>query len=275
MKSSLLLERPNMLLCPNCKAELKKLDRKYICENGHSFDIARQGYTNLLVHTQKATGDSKEMVDARDNFFKSDYYRILRLKMIELMKKYQPAVIVDAGCGEGYYTNAINEAGFDDIYGFDMSKFALMRASRDNKQVKYFAANLFYIPLSDNSADLIYSIFAPIAMEENDRILKEGGIFIKVGPAARHLYEMKQEVYPSVYENEVKEIHYQGFTKIDDFVLEDKIHLKSNADINALFKMTPYYHTSPKAGKEHLLSMDELDTTIAFKVEIYQKDKQI
>ena len=260
-----------MLLCPNCKQALTKINRQYICPNGQSFDIARQGYTNLLVHTQKATGDSKEMVDARDNFFKSDYYRILKLKMVELMQKYQPGTIVDAGCGEGYYTNAINEAGFDDIYGFDMSKFALQRASRDNKLVKYFAANLFYIPLSDNSVDLVYSIFAPIAMEENDRILKNGGIFIKVGPASRHLYEMKQEVYDSVYENEVKEIHYEGFEKIDDFVLEDKIHLKNNADINALFKMTPYYHTSPKAGKEHLLAMDELDTTIAYKVEIYKK----
>lgn len=259
-----------MLICPNCRHPLKKEGKTYRCDIGHSFDIARSGYTNLLVHTQKKTGDNESMVKARDEFFKKDPYRCLKETIISLIKKYQPEVIVDVGCGEGYYTNAIAEAFEGQVYGFDMSKHALKKAGRDSKRVAYFAANLFYLPLEDRSADLVYSIFAPIAMDENARVLKSGGIFIKAGPGPRHLYGIKEIVYDKPYLNPLKTVEHPDFILLDELTVKDVIRLEGD-DIRNLFEMTPYTHSSPHAGKERLYALDRLTTEIEFRVEVFQR----
>lgn len=261
-----------MLICPNCGEALKRREKSYVCKQGHTFDIAKEGYANLLVHTQKATGDDKEMVKARRDFFKKDYYHHLQTEVINLVKKYQPQVIVDAGCGEGYYTNALKAAyPTGTIYAFDLAKYAIASASKGRKDVRYFVANLFYLPLSAASVDLVYSIFAPIAPQENYRILKERGIFIKVGPAAQHLYEMKAIIYAKPYLNPLKYLHDEHFKKAEELTIKRQIRLKSKEEIKALLTMTPYYHTSPQEGSKRLLALDELTVTTAFQIEVYQK----
>ncbi len=263
-----------MLICPNCRRPLQKDEKTYHCDAGHSFDIARNGYTNLLVHTQKKTGDNEMMVKARDEFFKKDPYRCLKETIVALVCKYQPQVIVDAGCGEGYYTNAVAEAVNGRVYGFDMSKHALKKASRDSKRVAYFAANLFYLPLEDQSVDLLYSVFAPLAMAENARVLKNGGIFIKAGPGPRHLYGIKEIVYDTPYLNPLKAVEHPDFILVDELMVKDVIEL-SGDDIRNLFEMTPYTHSSPRAGKERLYALDHLKTEIEFRIEILQRtDRQ-
>lgn len=260
-----------MLLCPNCQKPLYKEDKSYRCPNGHSFDIAKEGYVNLLVHTQKKTGDDKDMVKARFEFFKKDFYHPLKEKMIELIKAYDPKIVVDEGCGEGYYTNAIADALNAEVYGFDMSKHALKRAAKQTDKVTYCAANLFYMPLDDQSVDLVYSIFTPLSMPENRRILKEGGIFIKAGPHERHLYELKEVVYDKAYLNPLKEVKADGFIKIGEERVEALIKL-DNEDIRNLFMMTPYVHKSPQEGIQRLYDLSDLKVTIAFRIEIFKKN---
>ena len=260
-----------MIKCPNCQKKLIKFERQYVCENKHSFDIAKQGYTNLLIHTQKSTGDNKEMVDARQQFFANDYYKTLKNFLISLIKESNIKCMVDAGCGEGYYTNAIYDALNIDVYGFDMSKIALQKASRSHKAVNYFVSSVFDMPLYDSSVDLVLSVFAPISYLENRRILKDGGLFIKVSPLERHLWQLKEVLYQEPYENEMKYDEAEGFELIKEYKVKDTITINSSEDIMALFMMTPYYYRSPKDGVERLKSLDSLKTDIEFKIEVYKK----
>lgn len=260
-----------MIKCPNCQKPLIKQELQYVCENRHSFDIAKQGYTNLLIHTQKSTGDNKEMVDARQKFFMNDYYACLKHKLISIIKQHNIKVMVDAGCGEGYYTNAISDALNIKIYGFDMSKIALQKASRANKNVNYFVSSVFDMPLFTQSSDLILSVFAPISYEENYRVLKDNGIFIKVSPNKKHLWGLKEVVYEVPYENDIKVENTPGFKLVERYEIDDVIEIDSSEDIMALFMMTPYYYHSPKVGVERLKSLSYLKTEIDFIIEVYQK----
>ena len=79
------------LICPVCGNQLHKADRSYVCENRHSFDIARQGYVNLLTVQQKhslAPGDTREQVLSRRSFLEADFYAPIARTLIETAKKY-------------------------------------------------------------------------------------------------------------------------------------------------------------------------------------------
>ena len=130
-----------MLRCPNCHAELKREGKAFRCRNGHSFDVARQGYVNLLVNERRETGDNKEMVSARTAFLEQGHYRCLRDALCEIIRSLPVQVIADCGCGEGYYTQAAAEEG-KDVYAFDMSKYALMKCARRHPAIQAFAASI-------------------------------------------------------------------------------------------------------------------------------------
>ena len=180
-----------MLRCPNCHAELKREGKAFRCRNGHSFDVARQGYVNLLVNARRETGDNKEMVSARTAFLEQGHYRCLRDALCEIIRSLPVQVIADCGCGEGYYTQAAAEEG-KDVYAFDMSKYALMKCARRHPAIHAFAASIYDLPLDEACADMVMSIFAPFGADEFLRVLKPGGYVLKVEPAHDHLLEMKQ-----------------------------------------------------------------------------------
>ncbi|MDE7139068.1 MAG: methyltransferase, partial [Ruminococcus sp.] len=113
----------SIFICPVCRERLGISGKTYVCPKNHSFDIARSGYVNLLLskHAGKTVhGDNKLMVQARHDFLEKDYYSPLRDTICEKVKS---GVILDAGCGEGYYTAGISEKlGSSEIYGIDISK---------------------------------------------------------------------------------------------------------------------------------------------------------
>ena len=260
----------HILKCPNCGALLVKKEHTYDCPWGHRFDIAKEGYVNLLVHTQKKTGDEDKMVIARHDFFKGDHYHVLKDEIIKIVQKIKPAIIVDAGAGEGYYTRAIAQVYEAEIYAFDMSKKAIKLAKKACPDLDYIVANVFHMPLIDESADLVLSIFTPLGIKEDHRILKDGGYLLKVGPGPKHLYEMKEVVYDEPYLNPSKELAHPGFKKLFDYEIKDVITLKHD-DIKALFEMTPYIHSCPIDGKERLFALKQLVVSIAFRLELFQK----
>ena len=260
-----------MLICPKCKNELKKIDRSWKCINNHCFDIAKRGYVNLVLGSSKGSGDDKEMVRSRTNFLSHGYYQNLRSAVSDIVTHLELHTIVDAGCGEGYYTNYIKQQHEDaDMYGFDLSKFAVDEACKAHCGVMYGVCNIFHLPLSDASCDGVLSVFAPIDIDENARVLKSGGYFIKVAPGPKHLWELKKEIYPDVYENEI-EVGYPGFECIKEELLTNQIHIDHQTDIWSLFQMTPYYWRTPLKQAEHLKSLTELDTTTQFHITVYRK----
>ena len=271
-----------LFVCPLCGGALERQGGSYLCPAGHCYDISREGYTYLLPVNQrhsKAPGDDKAMTAARHAFLEKGYYAPLRDKLCQLAVELTgdaPAVL-DNGCGEGYYTagvyRALLEAGkAPRMAGIDISKFILRYAARREKGVEFAVASTYRLPVADSSVDVLLNCFSPLALEEFRRVLRPGGTFLYVVPAADHLWELKEVLYERPYPNEEKETPYEDFTYEAIVPVDGRIRLENQADIHALFQMTPYYWKTPKEGAERLASLDTLDCRIAFRVHIFRKN---
>ena len=272
----------SLFRCPVCAAPLTREARAYRCGAGHSYDIAKEGYTYLLPPNQKhsaAPGDDKGMAAARREFLSKGYYQpLLDTLCREILTRAGDApAILDTGCGEGYYTagvyRALLEAGKSPrMAGIDISKFILRYAAKRKKAVEFAVASSYRLPVADGSVDVLLNCFSPLALEEFRRVLRPGGTFLYVVPAADHLWELKEVLYERPYPNEEKETPYEGFTYEAIVPVDGRIRLENQADIHALFQMTPYYWKTPKEGAERLAALDTLDCRIAFRIHIFRKN---
>lgn len=271
----------SLFRCPVCGAALERGGHAYRCPAGHSYDIAKEGYTYLLPPNQKhsaAPGDDRGMAQARREFLSKGYYAPLLNSLCRQILSYSgdlPAIL-DAGCGEGYYTAGIYQAlcaagKTPRMAGTDISKFILRAAAKRERAIEFAVASSYHLPLANERVDILLNCFSPLALEEFRRVLKPGGTFLYVVPAADHLWELKQVLYDQPYPNEEKETPYEGFAYRAIVPVDDAITLESQADIHALFQMTPYYWKTPKAGAERLAALDTLTTRIAFRIHIFQK----
>lgn len=255
-----------MIRCPVCKSRLSRKNSAYVCENNHSFDVAKCGYTNLLL-SKTNSGDNKDMVNARYNFLNNGYYQKLALKIQEIAFSYPHNIIIDAGCGTGYYSSFL-KTNNNEIYGFDISKFAIEKASKQNKEINYFVASSNALPLDNNIADIIVTVFAPTFKEEFKRILKKDGIFIQVVPDKNHLYELKELLYSNPYFNEEKDYHLDNFLLIKKEELKYSENVKYD-DLYSLIQMTPYfYKTDHESFKQIKVN---IDLTLHFTIYVYKK----
>lgn len=269
-------------ICPVCESELIKEHKSYCCKNNHRFDQAKEGYVNLLPSNKKRSkipGDSKEMIVARREFLDKGYYSKLADEVIKCIVKNCSETetkfnILDAGCGEGYYTNRIEshlkEQQKTNIYAFDVAKEAIRLAAKRNKEIDYFVASSFSLPLGSETFDFIVSIFSPIAHDEFRRVMKSNGKLIVASPAPMHLYELKEELYAQPYKNELKHDHV-NFNHLSSETIRYKLQLKSNEDIQSLLKMTPYYWKTNKEKIQKVFSeLQELEVTVEFDLSIYE-----
>ncbi len=257
-----------MLICPVCKEMLEKKDKVYVCINKHSFDIAKQGYCNLFLKSSQNSGDNKEMVQARNLFLNKGYYAPLVEALYKLIGSVKHDVIVDAGCGEGYYTNLLQKKLGTPITGFDLSKDTIKLASKANAKNDYFISSIFDLPIASQSVDVLLNIFAPFAQEEYARLLKQEGILIKVDPNAFHLMELKQCLYEQVYENEVFDIETTQLQLIKHEEVTFTMHLKQ-PDIIQLLKMTPYYYRSKQEAIQRVCALETLECKASFIIYVY------
>lgn len=269
----------NIFNCPVCGKELIKAEHSYKCSSGHSFDIAKSGYVNLLLskHIGKAVhGDNKLMVQARRDFLEKGYYSGLKDGLCEMVVRHLDGdCILDAGCGEGYYTGAIfdklESANIDsNITGIDISKIAVEFASKRYKNISFAAASVFHMPIADSSCDMLVTLFSPYCGEEFQRVLRKGGIMIMAIPSEEHLWEMKEKIYDIPYKNQVKPYELDGFGFIEKKHIRYVIDLDSPEDIRALFSMTPYYYRTGKLQQERLYALDKLSTTVDFELLVYR-----
>ena len=268
----------SLFRCPNCAAPLIRQENTYRCPANHCFDVAAAGYTHLLPANQKNSknpGDDKAMVAARTAFLDAGYYTPLREALCavttEALEGKTDCAVLDCGCGEGYYTAGIAGSVNAAIAGIDISKFALKKAAKRVPDSEFAVASAYHLPLMDESVDVLLNVFSPLALEEFERVLKPGGIFVYVVPSAAHLWEMKQVLYKKPYENEVRRDNYPGFTYVGAKSVRETIHLTCSEHIMALFGMTPYAWKTPKEGVDKLRTFDTLDTQIGFDIHIYKK----
>ncbi len=243
---------------------------------GHSFDIARQGYVNLLLSSVSTHGDNKDMVLARRSFLSLGHYAPLARTVADICLKYvnKGSRVVDLGCGEGYYTGLVEGALKErevEVFGLDVSKEAVRRAAGQNKSVNYSVASVYNAPFSDGSFDIALNMFAPLSLEETHRILKDNGIFIMVFPDTEHLYSLKKAVYDNPYKNAPTDEALSGFELLNSSELKYDFTLESNTDIKNLFMMTPYAYRTSKADLAKLDALSSLTIGAHFRILVYKK----
>ncbi len=256
-----------MLICPICKEKLELKNRTLICNNHHSFDVAKQGYVNLSRKQKKQQGDNSEMVMARTQFLENDYYDFMRQFVSRKLEELKIQTLIDMGCGQGYYTKVFSEFA-KACYGFDLSKSAIRYAAGHDKKSFYGVSSIFDLPIEDRSADAITSLFVPEADDEVNRILKDSGYWIIVGPGPKHCWELKEVLYDVPYENELTKDKKDKFQLMSRDIICEKSMVD---DVWSLLEMTPYRYKSPKDGLERVRNVSQLEVTFEFVVSVWRK----
>jgi 23S rRNA (guanine745-N1)-methyltransferase len=268
--------------CPVCESILTKGTGQYKCKNNHSFDIAKEGYVNLLYPAKRNTeqGDGKEMVLARRAFLRKGHYRKLAdelAKTVGDLSGGKPITLVDSACGEGYYLNtianspAIRNDALLSPYGFDISKSAVKLAAKSDKGINFAVANVFRMPVLDQSVDAVLSIFSPFNEDEIFRVAKSRGFWLIVTPGKHHLFELKSALYDKVELND-NTLKLRYFKVLRETVLDYYIDIKDNETIRDLITMTPYYW---KTGREAIATaikdLTMLRTRVEFEIAVCQR----
>lgn len=264
------------IICPVCGGDLFPEANSFRCEKGHCFDKAREGYVNLIAGNHKKgslIGDNRDMALSRRSFLEKGYFDSLVNELVSIIKEkdFPCPVILDVCCGEGYYSHKIKESTHCNMQGFDISKEMVRLASKRKDGTLYFVANLARIPVKDCSTDIIFHLFAPFHEKEFRRILSDKGIIITAVAGENHLFELKEILYDKPYKNDEAPPETKDLTLKEKRKVTKKIHLCSKEDIDALFKMTPYYYRTSDKDKEKLSSYGELDITVDFAIFIYEK----
>jgi len=267
--------------CPVCSLPLIREGGSLRCEKGHSFDIARGGWVNLLISKQngKRHGDNGLMIRARSEFLGGGWYSPLLEGIWSLLEKRTlPGMhILDAGCGEGWYLAGLLDRlaakGLTaEALGIDISRDAVKAAARSCPDGSFAVAGVTKLPVADGSCNLILSLFAPVCLPEFSRALDKGGLMLRAHPLERHLFSLKKAVYDHPIENPPEQFQPEGFRLIDSTEVRFVMRLERNADIKALFAMTPYYYKTSAADQAKLDHLEALDVEAEFGVCLFEKE---
>ncbi len=266
-----------LLKCPICGFGMTSSEDGKVCKclgpKVHCYDFARSGHLHL-GGPHAGEGDSKEAVQARRAFLDSGYYQELSDRINEILDTIPSDTVLDAGCGEGYYTNRMaNERRA--VLGVDLSRAGVESAAKRAKQLQsnaaFTVASIFSLPVQDAALDAVVNIFAPCAESEFLRVLKPGGHLVVVGAGERHLMGLKSAIYDNPYENQERAdlpIHMELLSRQR---LQTEITVEGQEKIKALFSMTPYYWRTSKHDLEKLQRLDRLTTEVDFDLFLFKK----
>jgi 23S rRNA (guanine745-N1)-methyltransferase len=183
------------LVCPHCRGALARSEKTYRCAQGHSFDLAKEGYLSLLHGRQKGEGrgDSKAMILARDRVHCAGIFDPLVAALTALKFETPPRQMLELGCGEGFFLGHVARSHqVATSYGLDLSVDAVKLAAKTLKQSLILRADLLQpLPFAAGSLDLVQSIFAPRPLTEIQRVLRPGGQALFVYPQGDHWHELR------------------------------------------------------------------------------------
>ena len=213
----------SVLVCPVCGDVLQlggPQMRSLVCSVGHSFDLAKQGYVNLY-RGKPMNEYTKESFQERQVILQRGMYAHLLEEICSFLRKtlesgmdsVEKKVLVDAGCGEGYYTREIAQQ-FDhlQLYGTDLSRDSIQLAAGTANgmgagpaEIKWFVSDISKLPVADGSVDYVLDIFTSANYQEFQRVLGEEGYLIKIIPGEGHVKELREAAKDQLYHKEYKE----------------------------------------------------------------------
>jgi len=272
------------LACPVCQQSLQQQDKNLRCSAGHSFDRAKQGYWNLLLSHKKKSkdpGDNAAMVQARRDFLDQGHYRQLSDRINRLVLNSLPEApsrILDMGCGEGFYTaaleQALHDAGRQDaLIGLDISKHAVKAACARSKSIDWLVASGANIPVPVESLDGLTVLFSRLMPEAFAKPLKQDGFLLLAWTGEQHLIELRELIY-----DEVRPSHYDPVKQLESlFELESVTEvnygfaLDDNHSILTLLGMTPHSQRMPQAKREQFAALTSLQLTLDVKLGLFRR----
>lgn len=266
----------NILRCPVCGESVAAEGRSLFCNGArrHCFDFAKEGYVNLASSAAAGGGDDAGLILARTAFLSAGHYAPLANRVCDLLEEHVPGgVVVDAGCGEGYYSCMMAARGLR-VLGFDLSKNGIKHAAKNPigraGNALFSVAGIFKLPLAEASVDAVVSLFAPVAEEEFLRVLKPGGILLLAGAGPDHLLDLKRVLYDTPYQNQPRADAPVTMKKLAESRLAFDMELDAAA-LQALFAMTPYFYRTSKEGRARLESLSALTVGAEIDLMLYQK----
>jgi len=183
----------SLFACPICQESMTIQEQgRMVCSANHSFDIAKQGYINMLTHGA-ASKYSKELFESRKMVIDSGIYDEIEDKIIELIAPAQ--TVLDTGCGEGSHLARIMAEKKGIGVGIDIAKEGILAASRHYPEQIWCVGDLSKSPFAKSSFDAILNMLSPANYEEFKRLLTPGGCVVKVVPQSRYLHELRAQLY--------------------------------------------------------------------------------
>ncbi len=268
--------------CPLCQQELTLTERTYRCCDNHQFDVAKEGYVNLMPAHHKRSkdpGDNKEMTQARRRFLDSGHYDALRNAVADTCltcSEGKPIRLLDIGCGEGYYTSQVERIlslnhSDTQVLGLDISKIAIRYAAKRYHGCQFSVASSHRLPFADQSLDCILRIYAPCSAEELKRTVRSQGTVITVTPASRHLYQLREGIYDDVRLHDEHPESIDGFTLVDEQKLNYLMFLTGSHALD-LLQMTPFAWKATEKFRQSLSHSSSFKCEADFTIRVYQKD---
>lgn len=279
------------LACPLDGKPLAHSGSAWRCPEGHSFDIAKQGYVNLLPVQQKRShdpGDSKTMVAARQRFLDAGHYHpiadavghaVLGYAESQLLSS-EPFSCLDAGCGEGYYLRQLADAAASaqslSLMGLDISKWAVLAAARqDAKQSplsSWVVGSNAHLPVQTGTLDSVLCMFGFPVASEFARVLKTGGVLLQVEAGPDHLRELREIIYPTLKPERSSEVEApEGFSNQSSERVSYSLTLKGSEKIADLLAMTPHFYRASAEGRARAAALEELTVTVDVRILIYAR----
>jgi 23S rRNA (guanine745-N1)-methyltransferase len=272
------------LACPLDGAPLHFTGSAWACASGHSFDIASQGYTNLLPVQHKRSrdpGDSKEMVAARRRFLTSGFYQPIAAAVSRAVLADVPAdariSCLDAGCGEGYYLRQLAVAMADRqtlaLLGLDISKWAVLSAAKQDKRASWVVGSNAKLPVLSGTLDRVLCMFGFPVYAEFARVLKPSGLLVQVDAGPDHLRELREIIYPSLKPERPAELQTpDGFSRLPTQILRFSIELTSAEQIADLLAMTPHLFRASAEGRAQVATLAALSLSVEVRLTCFERD---
>lgn len=228
--------------CPLCQTAVQPNQTGMICENQHRFDVSKKGTLFFLTHQIKSDYDAP-MFQARQRMIKSGMYQPM---LEEIQHQLQGETLLDVGCGEGSFLNALLALQPRTAIGFDIVKEGIYLATEQPNSVFWCVADLTNLPFADQSFSTVLNIFSPSNYQEFQRIMKADGRLIKIVPRANYLRELRQAFYP----DDVRKQNYSNEKVVAKF---QQIFPESQQ------KQITYTFEIPEARQADILEMSPLE----------------
>lgn len=274
-----------IFICPLCKKQMQMIHlQSLVCCNQHCFDIAKQGYINLLSGTSNTKYD-KKIFEYRRVISKSGLFNPLHAAVSEIIMSQlpsdEPLSILDAGCGEGSHLNniqiEINKKILNPLLavGIDISKEGISFAAAEYSNVIWCVADIANCPFANQKFTFILNILSPANYSEFQRLIGDNGLVIKIVPEQDYLKELREIFYEGsdkrVYSNSHTINHFnEQFKLLDVKSIRYQVNL-SEPLIEPLLGMTPLSWGTSKERIEKVLQMNLKRVTMDFKMLIGKK----